>query len=262
MQIRRLPRRFLNLLNAVAFIALWQLLIVVFGIPEYLVPAPLTVLWASVEHWHLLLNHMGVTLFEVMAGFLLAALLGVLVAVALSYADSLRYLLMPALVVSQTIPKIAIAPLLLIWFGYGLTPKVVITFLICFFPIVISALTGLISVESEVEILGKSMGARPMALFIKFRLPSALPHIFSGLKVSITLAVVGAIVGEFVGSDRGLGYLLMIANSNLDTPLLFSSLIVLTLIGMLLFYMVEMIERWTIPWHISQRREGPALHAG
>ena len=244
-----------NLLVALALIVVWELLIVVFGVPQYLVPSPWTVLWTSVDQWQLLLNHMIATLVEVAAGFLAAAVLGIAAAVLLSYSDWLRRLLMPVLVLSQTIPKIAIAPLLLIWFGYGMAPKIIITFLICFFPIVISALTGFISVEKEVEILARSMGASASHMFIKFRFPSALPLIFSGLKVSITLAVVGAIVGEFVGSDRGLGYLLLVANSNLDTPLLFSSLIVLTLIGMLLFYAVETIERWSIPWHVSQHRE-------
>ena len=250
-----LPAWMMNSLVALALIVLWELLITVFAVPQYLVPSPLTVFWTSVDQWQLLLNHMLVTLVEVAAGFLSAAVLGIAAAVLLSYSEWLRRLLMPVLVLSQTIPKIAIAPLLLIWFGYGMAPKIIITFLICFFPVVISALTGFVSLEKEVQILARSMGASPSHMFAKFRFPSALPFIFSGLKVSITLAVVGAIVGEFVGSDRGLGYLLLVANSNLDTPLLFSSLIVLTIIGMLLFYFVETIERWSIPWHVSQQRD-------
>jgi NitT/TauT family transport system permease protein len=249
-----LPSWMTNLLVALALVVIWELLILVFRVPEYLVPSARTVLQATVDQWQLLLTHTLVTLVEVAGGFVAAAVLGIGAAVLLGYSEWLRRVLMPVLVLSQTVPKIAIAPLLLIWFGYGMAPKIIITFLICFFPIVISALTGFVSMEKEVEILARSMGASGSHMFAKFRFPAALPFIFSGLKVSITLAVVGAIVGEFVGSDRGLGYLLLVANSNLDTPLLFSSLIVLTIIGMLLFYFVETIERWSIPWHVSQQR--------
>jgi NitT/TauT family transport system permease protein len=136
-------------------------------------------------------------------------------------------------------PKVAVAPLLLVWFGFGLVPKVLIAFLIAFFPIVISTAVGLASIEQEKIHLARSMGLSAIATFFKIRLPSALPSVFGGLKISITLAVVGAVVGEFVGGDAGLGYLLMVANGSLDTALLFAGLIALTVQGVVLYFLVE-----------------------
>jgi NitT/TauT family transport system permease protein len=154
---------------------------------------------------------------------------------------------LPLLVSSQAMPKVAVAPLFLVWFGFGLLPKVLIAFLIAFFPIVISTVVGLAAIEQEKIHLARSMGLGTVATFFKIRLPSALPSVFGGLKISITLAVVGAVVGEFVGGDAGLGYLLMVANGNIDTPLLFAGLIALTVQGVALYFLVELAERLAIP---------------
>jgi NitT/TauT family transport system permease protein len=151
------------------------------------------------------------------------------------------------LISSQAIPKVAIAPLLLVWFGFGLIPKVLVAFLIAFFPIVISTAVGLASIEQEKIYLARSMGLSAAATFFKIRLPNALPSIFAGLKISITLAVVGAVVGEFVGGEAGLGYMLMVANGSMDTPLLFAGLIALTIQGVVLYALVEWAEYLVIP---------------
>jgi NitT/TauT family transport system permease protein len=153
-------------------------------------------------------------------------------------------------------PKVAVAPLFLVWFGFGLLPKVLIAFLIAFFPVVISTAVGLASIEPEKIYLARSMGFGATATFFKFRLPNALPAIFGGLKISITLAVVGAVVGEFVGGDAGLGYLLMVANGSMDTRLLFAGIVALTVLGVVLFLLVELAERLAIPRHIIAGDKG------
>ena len=170
----------------------------------------------------------------------------------------LERLVYPPMVATQSIPKIALAPLFIVWFGFGVAPKVAVAFLIAFFPIVIDTIVGLRSIDPAMIQLARSMGAPPHRIFRKLRLPHALPAIFGGLKVASSLAVVGALTGEFVGSDKGLGYLLVQASGNLNTALLFATLVVLSALAMALFYLVEMLERIAIPWHASQRTH-PAL---
>jgi NitT/TauT family transport system permease protein len=157
------------------------------------------------------------------------------------------------MVATQSIPKIALAPLFVVWFGFGVAPKVAVAFLIAFFPIVIDTIVGLRSIDPAMLQLARAMGAPRHRIFLKFRLPHALPAIFGGLKVASTLAVVGALTGEFIGSDKGLGYVLLQASGNLNTPLLFATLVTLSLLAMAFFYAVEALERILIPWHVSQR---------
>jgi NitT/TauT family transport system permease protein len=156
-------------------------------------------------------------------------------------------------VFSQSIPKVAIAPLFVVWFGFGLFPRILVAFLLGFFPVVVSTVMGFKSVEKDLIDLAKSMGSSPVKTFFKISLPHALPSIFSSMKVSITLAVVGAVVGEFVGANSGLGFVLQRANGNFDQPLIFSALVVLSVIGALLFVAIDMLERIAIPWHASHR---------
>src|SRR5206468_6341696 len=146
---------------------------------------------------------------------------------------------------------VAIAPLFLVWFGVGVMPKVLVAFLISFFPIVIDAAVGLRSMPAEMRDLARSMGATRLQIFTRFRLPTSLPYLFSGLKVAATLAVAGAVVGEFVGADKGLGYLLLVTNSNMETALMFAAIVALTIIGLALFYAVEFLESLLIPWHVT-----------
>jgi NitT/TauT family transport system permease protein len=206
-----------------------------------------------VADWALLLEHTWVTLQETVVGFLLAAVIGVVVAVLLVYSPTAEKSLYPLILFAQVIPKIAIAPILVVWFGFGLTPKVILAVLIAFFPVVVSAVAGLRSVDPELLELSATMGASRWKTFRKIRFPSALPHLMSGLKVAVTLAVVGAVVGEFVGADRGLGFVLLLASGNLDAPLLFADLILMSAIGVVLFVAVELLERVLIPWHASRR---------
>jgi NitT/TauT family transport system permease protein len=221
----------------------WQVVVVVGEVPRYILPSPTDIVEEMIARADILWKHGLVTLGEVVAGFGLSVAVGIPLAVLISYSRVFERTIYPLLVSSQTIPKVAIAPLFIVWFGFGIMPKILITFLIAFFPIVIDTVVGLRSTPQEMFYLVRSMGASPWQTFWKVRLPHALPSIFGGLKVAITLAVVGAIVGEFVGADQGLGYLIQIANGNLDTRLLMGSIVVLALIGIVLFLIVEWIER-------------------
>jgi NitT/TauT family transport system permease protein len=236
-------------------VALWEAAVGILRVPEYLLPAPSGVFAAFAAEWPYLLVHTGVTLYEILWGFLLAIAVGLPLAVLIVYSPIFERSVYPLLVASQSIPKIAIAPLLIFWAGLGVFPKILVAFLIAFFPIVIDAVVGLRSVEPEMLHLARSMGASGAKVFLKIRLPSALPNIFAGLKVAVTLAVVGAIVGEFIQADRGLGYALLQANAMLNTRLSFAAILILAAIGVLLFVAVDWVERWLIPWHASRRSE-------
>lgn len=242
-------------LSVVALVALWELVVRVFEVPPYLMPAPSGVVAAFGDEWRYLAGHTLVTLYEILAGFALAAAVGVPLAMLIVYSPVFERAVYPILVASQSIPKIAIAPLLIFWAGLGMFPKILVAFLIAFFPIVIDTVVGLRSIEPEMLHLARSMGAPGVKVFLKIRLPNALPNIFAGFKVAVTLAVVGAIVGEFIQADRGLGYALLQANAMLNTGLSFAAIVILAAIGVVLFAAVDVLEKVLIPWHASRRSE-------
>jgi NitT/TauT family transport system permease protein len=237
---------------AVAIVA-WDLAIRMFDIKPFILPPPLAVIEALVRDFPGLMRDSWVTLQEVLAGFALSVAVGVPLALAIVSAPLAEKAAYPLLVGSQAVPKIAIAPLFVIWFGFGIAPKVIVAFLIAFFPIVISTVLGLRSVEVEKLYLARSMGASRWQTFYKIRLPSAMPSIFGGLKLAITFAVTGAVVGEFIGADRGLGRVIIVANGNLDTAGLFAAVVMVTAMAVALFLAVEASERLVVRWHVSQR---------
>lgn len=239
-----------------ALLLLWALITAAFKIPDYLLPSPISVVRRAFIEWRTLVNQTGYTLIEIVAGFLGSVLIGIPMAFAVVLSRPIERIVLPLVVASQAIPKVAIAPILVIWLGFGLFPKIVISFLIGFFPVLVSTIAGLKSVETEMIDLVRSMGASTMKIIFRVRLPSALPQIFSGLKVAIALSVVGAIVGEFVGADRGLGYLLLTATGALDGTLVWAALLVLIGLGILLFQIVAAVERVAIRWHVSIRASG------
>lgn len=225
--------------------------------PHYLVPTPGQVWDTIVGDWSSLMYHSYVTLYETVIGFLIACVLGLVTAVAIAYSRTMDKALYPIVLFAQVIPKIAIAPLLAVWFGQGLAPKIILAVLIAFFPIVVSGVTGLRSTDPESLELAATMGASRWQTFRKIRFPNALPHLMAGAKVAVTLAVVGAVVGEFVSASEGLGYKLLLANGNLDSSMLFATLFLMSLIGILLFVVVEVVEALLIPWHASRRMATP-----
>jgi len=233
-----------------ALLAAWEWGTRALGVPIFLLPPPSAIAMSMSEHWSLVLQYSGATAAEIVLGYALSIAVGIPLALAIFLWPPFSRSIYPLLVSSQAMPKVAIAPLFVVWFGFGLFPKVLIAFLIAFFPIVIDTAVGLASIEAEKIYLARSMGFGSAATFFKIRLPNALPSIFGGLKIAITLAVVGAVVGEFVGGDAGLGYLLMVANGSMDTPLLFAGLVGLTILGVGFFVLVEIAEGLAIPRHI------------
>lgn len=247
------------LLAMVLVVVVWQASVDVFDVPTYLVPAPTAVIATLVNKANLFAEHAWVTTVEFILGFALSIIIGIPLAVVMVSWRPVEQMVYPLLVGSQTIPKIAIAPLFLVWLGFGLETKVVIVFLVAFFPIVIETAVGLRSVPDEMIDLARSMGASSRNLFWKIRFPYALPNIFAGLKVASALAVIGAVVGEWVGADSGLGYLVLIAGGHLDTVVLFGAILLLIVLGIVSFVSVELVERLTIPWHVSVRKQAIPL---
>jgi NitT/TauT family transport system permease protein len=245
--------------SLVGLLVAWHLVVVIARPANYLLPSPVAVLDELVQQWDLLWMHTVVTTQEMLVGFLLSVLVSIPMAMAIVSWRPLEQALYPLLVISQAVPKVAIAPLMLVWMGFGVMPKIFVAVLIAFFPIVISTVAGLKSVPYEMIQLSRSMGLSPFATFQKIKLPYALPHIFAGLKVGITLAVVGAVVGEFVGADKGLGYLLLFTLGRLNTRLMFADLVVLAALGVAAFWVVQLVERRAIPWHVSVRLEQPPV---
>jgi NitT/TauT family transport system permease protein len=233
----------------------WEAIVVGLRVPEYLLPAPSGIVAAMITDWRYLALHTAVTLYEILWGFALAVAVGLPLATLIVYSPVFERSVYPLLVASQSVPKIAIAPLLIFWAGLGILPKVLVAFAISFFPVVIDTVVGLRSVEPEMLHLARSMGAGERKIFLKIRFPSALPSIFAGLKVAVTLAVVGAIVGEFIQADRGLGYALQQATAVLDTRLGFAAIFLLAAVGILLFMAVEAVERRLTPWSAARRSE-------
>jgi NitT/TauT family transport system permease protein len=229
--------------------ALWELAVWALSIPDYILPSPSVIVVKIVVSWQLLLVNAFVTLQEIVLGFGLSVVIGIPLAIAIVYSRIFERVAFPFMVSLQTVPKVALAPILVMWLGYGILPKVMVAFLISFFPIVINSVIGMRSAEKEMIYLVQSMGANELTTFIKIRLPKALPSIFGGLKVGMGQAVVGAVVGEFIAAEQGLGYLQLISQVRLDTPLLFAAVVVLSLLGVLMFYIVAWVERIALPWN-------------
>jgi NitT/TauT family transport system permease protein len=243
------------LITIVALVVLWEVVVVAFRVPEYLLPAPSGIGAAMVAEWRYLALHSWITLYEILCGFALAIGVGLPLAMLIVYSPAFERSVYPLLVASQSVPKIAIAPLLIFWAGIGVFPKILVAFAISFFPVVIDAVVGLRAVEPEMLHLVRSMGAGERRIFVKIRFPNALPNIFAGLKVAVTLAVVGAIVGEFIQADQGLGYALQQATAVLNTKLGFATIFILAAVGIVLFLAIEAVERWLTPWSVARRSE-------
>lgn len=227
-------------------------------VAPFILPSPQATWNTAVEHAGYLLQHTWITTIETVLGFVIAVVVGELVAVLMVYSTSVEKTAYPLILFAQVIPKIAIAPLFVVWLGFGLEPKVLVAVLMAFFPVVISGMAGLKSVDPEILELTSTMGANPFKTFLKIRLPASLPQLLSGLKVAATLAVTGAVVGEFVGANEGLGYVILQANGNVDTAMLFAALIIMSLLGVLLFAIIQVAEWFLIPWHASRRATGSA----
>lgn len=236
------------LITLMLLVGVWEFAADYFKIPAWLLPSPSTIGSAFLEWRDELWGHTLTTLYETLVGFALSIAIAVPLAVAVVYSAFLRKSIYPILLALQSVPKVAIAPLLALWIGFGMLPKILVVFLVCFFPIIVATATGLASVPTSVMDLIRSLSANQLQTFIKIRFPTAMPHIFVGLKIAITFAVIGAVIGEFVGSESGLGYLILVSSSQARTPVAFAALVILTLMSIVLYYVIEFIEKLTIPW--------------
>lgn len=235
-------------LTLILLVLLWEFLVRWFNIPGWLLPSP-SAIGEAIYQWRAdLVTHTLVTLYETVVGYMISIAISIPLAVAVVYSPLLQNTVYPILLGFQSMPKVAIAPLLLLWIGFGPLPKIAVVFLVCFFPIVVATASGLTAVPPALMDLIRSLSANSLQTFVKIRFPTAMPHIFVGLKIAITFAVIGAVIGEFVGSDQGLGYLILVSTSQSKTPLAFGALVILTLMSMVLYYVVELIEHWVVPW--------------
>jgi NitT/TauT family transport system permease protein len=248
MMKRNFLRLFYPLAGIVIILVAWHLYVVLLRVPLVVLPGPLEVGASLAENANILLEESWVTALECVYGFALALGIGIPIAVVMTYSRIANQMFYPLLVASQSIPKVAVAPILLIWFGTGIESKLAMAFVIAFFPIVVDTATGLRSTSPDLLELARSLQCSRFQTFFKIQLPSALPSIFSGAKIAVTLAVIGAVIGEFIGSNEGLGNLLLTANSQLNTPLAWASLVVLSVLGMILYGAVVLAEKILMPW--------------
>jgi NitT/TauT family transport system permease protein len=248
MSARALRRALYPLLGVAVILLVWQGYTRLLGVSRIVLPSPSDILMASIERYDLLLRETWPTFLESVAGFALAVAIGIPLAVAVAGSRALSLMLYPILVATQSVPKVAIAPIILVWFGLGIESKLALAFLVAFFPIVVDTATGLQATPPGLIELARALRASRLQVFAKVRFPAALPFIFSGAKVAVTLAVIGAVIGEFVGSVSGLGNLLLTANSQLESALAWAALVWLSILGILLFAAVALAQRLLMPW--------------
>ena len=234
-------------------VAGWEALAKLGHVQDYLLPAPSEVASALWRDRDLLAPDMWVTAREVLLGFGLALALGVAIALVLHLSPVLRRAAYPLVVASQAIPVVVIAPILVIWFGFGMTPKLIVIALICFFPVVVNTLDGLQGVDRDQEKMMRTLGASRLDLLRRLELPSALPFLFSGAKVAVAVAVIGAVFGELVGSDAGLGHAIQVGTAELETARVFAAVLLLSLMAIALFGLIALIERRAVPWARASR---------
>lgn len=240
---------------AVIMVTLWEGACHLFEIPTYIVPAPSRILDSFISKPGALLYNGGVTFFEAVTGFVIGSLLGALLGTAFAYSRLLARGLLPYVIAANTIPVVAIAPIIILWFGHGIQSKIAVTAFLSFFPLALNMMKGLQSYDRVVMNVFHVSAANSWQRFFKMRLPSALPYVFVGLKLNVTFSVIGAIIAEFVQADKGLGFVIMTTYRTLNMPRLWAAMLLSALIGILFFALIAWIEKRAIPWHSSMRED-------
>ena len=253
MNLRRLAGYGPALIVSVTLLVLWELAVRVGGVSRTVLPAPLAIIQAGIDHWDILAGHTLQTFWETLLGLLIATVLGLIFAIALDISPWIRRAVYPLLITSQTIPMIALAPILVIWFGVELMPKLIVVTLYCVFPIAISYTDGLFNTDPDLTRLLRSMGASRWQILWTVRLPGAMPSFFSGLRIAATYSVTGAIFGEYVAASEGLGVYMKLAASAYAIDLVFAIIVVIAVLSLLLFALVVLIERIALPWYHGTR---------
>lgn len=232
----------------------WEIGVRITDTPRWFLPAPSEIARETIESRQILWGHTRTTLEEVLIGYVIAAVVGVLSALGIASSRIAERAIYPAIVASQAIPIVALAPILLIWFGYGMTPKVIVVVLLCFFPIAVNMADGLRAIDPDAVALLRSMGANRWQIMRIVRIPSSLPYLLSGLRIAAAVSVIGAIVGEWVGASSGLGYLMTRSAAHFQTSLLFAAVGISAVMGISLFGIVALSERWLLPWRRAERK--------
>jgi NitT/TauT family transport system permease protein len=243
---------------SLALIIAWEIAVRALGIRSIILPPPSEIIAALFQRHDLLLTHLWPSLYLTVLAFALSVVGGVLVAVIITYSAILRKGFYPVIVVSQVIPKIAIAPLLIVWFGTGMMSSLLLAFLISFFPMTINSALGFQSIDEDIHRMARTFMGTPWQIFWKIRMPNALPYIFGGMKISITLAIIGVIVSEFVASQEGIGYLIKLAGGLLDTPLMMAAITALSISGLALYGLIALVEQRAVYWQSSADTAGVA----
>ena len=238
----------------VGIVVLWELWVQIWNIPKWQLPSPSEIALELATSRGLLLGHTLVTLEEIILGFIAALAAGLLLATGIAYSRILERSVYPIVIASQTVPIIAIAPLLLIWVGYGIAPKVIVVALICFYPIAVNTVDGLKAVDPDMVNMIKTLGASRWQVFTKLQMPTAMPYMFSGIKVGISVSVIAAVIGEWVGASAGLGYLITYSQPLFLTARVFAAIVVLSAMGISLFVLASVVERMMLPWHYTEKR--------
>ena len=253
--VKVLPKLFYFFL----FLGLWHAVVVIFNIKVFILPSPIRVFqiifnpqMAAKYQW---LKHIGATFTEVGLSFLATVFVALSLALVITWSKIMSQLLMPIITMFNSLPKVALAPVFLLWFGYGLLPNIMIAILVAFFPLVINTVTGLKAVDDDLLDLVRYLNASKLQVFLKIRIPNSLPYIFAGLKISATLCVVGSIVGEFIASEKGLGFLIRDSQAFIDMPAMFACLIMLSTMGYLLFSFILLLEKLFMPWNVTYKRK-------
>jgi len=257
---RRLPAWVGPILVVVGFLLFWEVASYVLKPQPYILPAPSAVLVEFARQPTIYLQNGVYTLLNTLAAFALATIVGILLAVGIVHSRILDATLYTLLVALNSVPKVALAPLFVLWFGTGNTSKIVVAFVIALFAVVVDTVLGLRSVPPEMLDLSHVMRGSRLQVLLKIRMPNALPSIFAGMKVAVSLSLVGVIVGEFVAAKQGLGYVILVSQGIFETPAVFAALFMLALIGTVLFYAVEALERQLLPWHASTRNKSRVTH--
>ncbi|NLD34182.1 MAG: ABC transporter permease [Clostridiales bacterium] len=258
--LRFIQKNGISILTVIILLIAWQVLVDALKIKKYILPSPKLILntfidprLAAKNKWW---RHIFATTSGVLGSFGLTIVAGVAIAVFLTWSKTANRLVMPILVLFNSIPKIALAPLFLLWLGYGVFPNIMIAFMVAFFPVVINATTGMQAVDDDLLDLVRYLNASKLQIFLKIRIPNSLPYIFAGIRTSATMCVVGVLVGEFIASKRGLGYLLRDAQAFIDMPTMFACLVVLAILGVSFFGIISLVERIVMPWRFTPANAG------
>ena len=245
---RKTMQSLLPWLVAIGVLVLWEIACRAFKIAPFVLPPPSSVAASMIKWWSPLMMNAGQTLMTTMAGFAIAVVVGLVLGVALGSSTMVYHGLYPLIIAFESVPKVAIVPILVLWFGIGTTPAIITSFLIAFFPIAVNVSTGIATVEPELRDVLRALGAKPLDIVKKIGIPRAMPYFFASLKIAITFAFVGSIVSETVGANRGIGHLIMLASSRFDVPLVFAGLVVTSVMGVSMYALARLVETRVTGW--------------